>query len=234
MTSLLDVAGTEVAGFGEHALVFVSAANGEAPDMDAVTVPVAGDGGDDALVAASDGLGEETCASLGAVDEDVHQVAAVGTNGHIAAGDGSLHSERSVELDTAELGLGQVALGDFELGEVDGGAAGGVGVDERPVFDDEDVAFGHLFALGDLLEANQSGLAESTSQRGDGSETSLHKLLSLGEVVRASVFFARHRTHDGFALPERTTDGADFADESVEDAFLNFTHSCKSFELVIE
>lgn len=234
VTSSADGATAEVAAVADDSSVVIAAADREAVQVDAVAVPVVGDAELDGTVTTGDSLGENTSGSIGAVHVQVGEVVAVGTDRDITTGDGDVDGERIVEARRAKLHLGEVTLGEGELGEVDGGGTRGVGMDEAPVFDDEDVALGHLFALGHLLEANRDGIAESTSQRGDGSEASLHKQLSLGEVVRASALFARHRTHDGFALPERANDGADFAGETVKDAFLNFTHSCKSFELVIE
>ena len=65
-----DGAGAEVTAFGDDALVVGTGADGEAPDVDAVTVPVGGDEGLDGFVGTGDHVAHDSGTGYGAVDDD--------------------------------------------------------------------------------------------------------------------------------------------------------------------
>ena len=227
---LADGAGAEVAGVGDFAFVVGAGADGEAPDVDAVAVPVGGDGAGDGLVGTHLHVAEHAGTCLGAVDEEVDLVAGVGTDDLGAVGHGDFDAEWVGEGGGAELCLGEVAHGDDELGVVDGGGTWGVGVDAAPVFVDEDVAFGGALATCHLEEADADGGEEGAGEAVDGAETGLDEGLCLRGGV--GTLGAHVGAHDGFAFPKGTDDGSDFSIESIEDSHTNFSHSDCSFWLV--
>ena len=104
-------------------------------------------------------------------------------------------------------------------------------MDAVPVEADEYVALSELTAARNVAEATLDGGEELTGEGANASEASADKLLRLGVGVMNGFLVG---THNSFAFPVSTDDGTDFADEAVENTHLNFTHSCKSFWLVIE
>ena len=226
-----DGAGTEVAAVGGDAseLGVPGGAFGEAVDMDAVAVPVGGDGNRGGGVATLFRAVEDTGASLGAVHEDEGLVVDVGTDDRGVVVDGDVDLQRVVEGGVAELDFGEVTPCDDQVLVVDSCAAGDVAVDVAEVFADENVAFGHLARASDVGESFTDSREECTSETTCTSEADAIEPLVDGVGVTDDAFVA---THYGFAFPERADHGADFSDESVKDSLLNFTHSVKEFWLV--
>ena len=225
-----DGAAAEVTAVGDDTLVVGTSADGEAPDVDAVAVPVGGDGAGDGLVGTHLHVAEHAGTCLGAVDEEVDLVAGVGADDFGAVGHGDFDAEGVGEGGGAELCLGEVAHGDDELGVVDGGGTWGVGVDAAPVFVDEDVAFGGALAACYLEEADADGREEGAGEAVDGAEAGADEFLSFAVGVVDLTFVG---THDGLAFPKGTDYGSDFSDESVKDSLLNFSHNCLVFGWLI-
>ena len=217
-----DGPGAEVAGVGDVAEVVGAAADGEAVDVDAVAVPVVGDEEDDFLVGAFLGLGEEALAGLGVVDEEVGVVVGIGADDRGAVGQGDGDLEGVFEGGGAELDLGEVSAGDLELVVVDGGGAGGGGMDVVPVGADEDVALGGASAASYPSETQTNGREEGGRKTVDGTETGADEELGLAVGITNLAFVAAHHR---LAFPKGTDYGSDFSDESVKDSLLYFSHN---------
>ena len=225
-----DSATAEVTAVGDDAHVVRTSADGEAPDVDTVTVPISRNVNRSTFVSTGvTAVTDDTSLSLGAVHEEVHFVVSVSTDNTSGVSHRHGNLQRFSERSVAKEHLRKATLSKHQLGVVNGSRTWSVSVYACPVLLHEDVAFGHLLRASNLLEAKTNGIQECAGKKGDGSEASANQLLCISVSVSGATLVSAHNRK---TFPERTHHGSHFSDEAVEDTNLNFTHSFKSFWLV--
>lgn len=230
VSPLGDSATAEVTAVGDDALVVGTITDGEAPNVDAVTVPISRNIDRSALVSTGvTTVADDTSTSFGAVDEEIDLVMSVSTDNTGGVGHRHRDLQRLGERSVAKEHLGEATLSKHQLGVVNGASTGSVTVYAFPVLLHEDVTFGHFSRASHLLEAHTNGIQEGASQTSDGSEARANQLLCSSVSVSGATLVSAHNRK---TFPERTHHGSHFSDEAVEDTNLNFTHSFKSFWLV--